>query len=33
VNIDVPDSGVVIGNPCKIVSYQGSKEYIVNTDR
>ena len=33
VNIDVPDSGVVIGNPCKIVSYQGSKEYIVNTVR
>ena len=33
VNIDVPDNGVVIGNPCKIVSYQGSKEYIVNTDR
>lgn len=33
VNIDVPENGVVIGNPCQIVSYQGSKEYIVNTDR
>jgi len=33
VNIDVPDSGVVIGNPCRIVSYRGSKEYIVNTAR
>lgn len=32
VNIDIPDNGVVIGNPCKIVSYTGSKEYIVNTD-
>lgn len=31
VNIDIPDEGVVIGNPCRIVSYHGSKEYIDNT--
>jgi serine O-acetyltransferase len=32
VNVDIPDNGVVIGNPCNIVSYQGSRGYIVNTD-
>lgn len=28
VNFDVPDNAVVIGNPAKIVSYNGSKGYI-----
>ena len=32
VNVEIPDNSVVIGNPCVIVSYTGSKEYIVNTD-
>lgn len=32
VNVSIPDNGVVIGNPCQIVSYQGSINYITNTD-
>ena len=30
VNFDVPDNAVVIGNPAKIVSHEGSKNYINN---
>jgi serine O-acetyltransferase len=32
VNFDVPDNAVVIGNPAKVVSYEGSKNYINNLD-
>jgi serine O-acetyltransferase len=29
---DVPDNAVVVGNPCKIISYEGSTGYINRTD-
>lgn len=31
VNFDVPDNAVVAGNPAKIISFNGSEEYITNT--
>jgi serine O-acetyltransferase len=30
VNFDVPDNAVVVGNPAKIISYNGSEGYINN---
>jgi serine O-acetyltransferase len=33
VNFDVPDKAVVIGNPAKIVSYEGSIGYVNNLVR
>jgi serine O-acetyltransferase len=30
VNFDVPDKAVVVGNPAKIISYNGSGEYVKN---
>ncbi len=32
VNISIPENGVAIGNPCRIVSLNGSLRYISNTD-
>jgi serine O-acetyltransferase len=29
---DIPNNAVVVGMPAKIISYNGSKEFIVNTD-
>ena len=31
VNFDVPDDAVVLGNPGKIISYTGSKDYVNHT--
>lgn len=31
VNTDIPDNAVVVGNPAKIISYNGSAGYINNT--
>ena len=28
----VPDSGVAAGVPAKVISFKGSKDYVVNTD-
>ncbi len=30
VNFDVPDNGVVVGNPAKLINYNGSGGYIKN---